>query len=270
MQALLTRSVSLVFSLPQAFYLMVQGGTHPTTGITVPAMSSNFDSSIGQVATIFFNANTMCLTESSDYIAMRECSLLFASATQKPTVQKAWDAVGVKAVQTLTAGVTRSGVTLPYNHDVQVFVLDQTLQPGQSVTCSLSGASGDPDLSVRFGKPPSLYPNFSVNNDCWSASFGTTEECTTGFNELPNTKVYVAVEAFRASSNLQLLCMINGNAPPTKPPTKAPARPPTKAPASPPVKPPSGAPPPTCRRRRSFCSRNVQCCSRRCRSRRCR
>jgi hypothetical protein len=232
-----------------AFYLMTQGGTHPKTGITVPALNSNFDTSIKQAATIFFNANTMCLTESSDYQAMRECTLLFASASQKPTVQKAWEAVGVRSTQTLTAGVPRTGLSLPYDHDAQVFVLANTIGPGQSVTCSLDAPNGDPDLSVRLGRSPNLFPSF-FTNDCWSASFGSTEECTTGDAEFPNTKVYVAVEAFGAASNVRVLCKVNGIAPPTKAPTKAPTR--------------------VCRNRRSRCTQNRQCCSNKCRSRRCR
>jgi hypothetical protein len=191
----------------KAFVLMVEGGTHPISGITVTPLFPDFDTSILAAATIFFNANVGCLTESSDFQAMRACTLLHSSASQKNTVKKAWDAVGVKDILPLSDGVVLQGLSLPYDHDVQFFKLNAALASGDSVTCRLSGANGDPDLSVRYGSTPFVFPGSDMN-DCYSTTVGKTENCTTPEAE-NTTSVYVAVEAYRAATNMQLLCTVN-------------------------------------------------------------
>jgi bacillolysin len=191
----------------KAFYLMVQGGRHPKSGIVVPPLSADFNASIIQAATIYFKANTLCLTEASDYQAMRGCTLLHSNATQQPTVQAAWDAVGVKAILPLMPGTIVRGLKLPYNNDAQIFQLNKNLAIGDKVTCWLNGTTGDPNLSVKFGGAPSLYPN-SFRNDCVSQSTRRVEQCTTPAAKYANTQVFVAVESHGATSNINLLCTI--------------------------------------------------------------
>jgi hypothetical protein len=196
----------------KAFYLMVEGGTHPVSEIYVPALNVDFDTSLKQAAELFFRANTLCLTESSDFMSMRECTLMLASPTEQTTVGTAWDAVGVKEIMPLEEGVPLSGLSLLHDHDVQIFVLDRTVVPGESVTCSLTGDEyGDPDLSVRFGRPPYLYPHHG-DNDCWSASAGTSENCTATLDTEStetNVYVYVAVESYESTSDMELMCTIH-------------------------------------------------------------
>jgi hypothetical protein len=79
----------------KAFVLMVQGGVHPASGVEVPAIDSDFDASLVAAAEIFYQANTNCLTEGSDFASARSCTLQFASESQTESLAKAWDAVGV-------------------------------------------------------------------------------------------------------------------------------------------------------------------------------
>lgn len=78
-----------------AFYLLVQGGTHPRgkTNVNVPAIG------ISQAQAIYYRANTTYLTASSNFAAMRDATAQAASdlygASSEDAVQKAWDAVGV-------------------------------------------------------------------------------------------------------------------------------------------------------------------------------
>lgn len=82
--------------ISKAFYLMVQGGVHPKSQIKVPALvPTSFDESIKAAAKIFYDANTKCFTEGTNFLAARACTLLFASSSQIESVTKAWDAVGV-------------------------------------------------------------------------------------------------------------------------------------------------------------------------------
>jgi Thermolysin metallopeptidase, alpha-helical domain len=78
------------------FVLMVEGGVHPVSQVEVPALNGDFDTSLLEAAHIFYDANTKCLSENSDFSAARQCTLMFATTpTQVETVTKAWDAVGV-------------------------------------------------------------------------------------------------------------------------------------------------------------------------------
>ena len=238
----------------KAFVLMTQGGLHPKSNILVPPLNSNFDLSIKAAAKILYDANTKCLTESSDYQAARECTLLFATPSQVTSVSKAWEAVGVKGDLPLTNGVTKTDFSLDFDKDYQVFVLDQEVDVGNTVTCQLQGFNGDPDLSIRLGRRPALYPKFA-QNDCYSASAGTTEACTTAPASI-RSKVYVAVESFEASSGLTLTCVINGpTAGTTRAPTKTPTRPPTKKPTKKPTKAPT-----SCKPKNNPCTNRSQCC----------
>lgn len=78
-----------------AFYLMVQGGTHPRgkTTVNVPAIG------IAKAQAIYYRANTTYLTASSNFQAMRNATAQAAAelydASTEDAVQKAWDAVGV-------------------------------------------------------------------------------------------------------------------------------------------------------------------------------
>jgi hypothetical protein len=271
--------------IDKAFYLMVEGGIHDMEWIEVPPLSADFNSSIIQAANIFFNAVTKCLPETSGFHSMRECTLLHSSASQKPTVQKAWTAVGIREILILQEGVPFTGISLPLVRDSQVLVLDKTVGPGQSVTCRLNkGEEKSLELFVRFGLPPdlsrwSILPPAETHNrnHCTSShgSMSTTEECTTRNATAPNSKVYVAVETYKPASDFELTCTINGTPQPlTPPPCRANGNTCTSR-AECCSRTCDGPTPATrvckaCKKRNRICTRSTECCSGlRCRNRRC-
>jgi bacillolysin len=250
----------------KAFYLMVQGGKHPKSRIVVQPLNADFDESITQAATIYFKANTQCLTQASDYLAMRGCTLLHSNTTQKPTVQAAWDAVGVKAILPLTPGVLLRRLLLSFNNDAQIFQLNRNLAKGESVTCWLNSSTGDPNLSVKYGRSPSLFPNSNLN-DCASQSTRRVEQCNTPTATYANTKVFVAVESRGSASNINLLCKIQAACKPLNSRCTTSSRCCSRTcdgptPASRVCK--------TCKGVNSACARSTQCCSGlTCRKRKC-
>ncbi len=82
----------------QAFYLMVQGGTNRTSGMTVQGIGT---ANIGHIESIFYRAFVFYLVPSSNFHDAREATLraageLFGSGSaEQSMVQQGWDAVGV-------------------------------------------------------------------------------------------------------------------------------------------------------------------------------
>jgi Thermolysin metallopeptidase, alpha-helical domain/Dickkopf N-terminal cysteine-rich region len=150
--------IALAGMVSKAFYLMVEGGTHTTSGITVPALDPNdFDRSITMGAKIFHSAYSSCLTYPSTFQAARECTLMFAAdSNQTESISKAWDAVGVLEgnYTTLYNRVSHSISSLSSDDDLFHFVLNETVKAGQSVTCTLQNEgdySVQGQLFVRYG-----------------------------------------------------------------------------------------------------------------------
>jgi Dickkopf N-terminal cysteine-rich region len=224
---------------------MVQGGAHWKTGISVPALDSNFDNAILAGAKLWHDVNTKCLTASSDFVSARECTWLLASESQKISVSKAWDAVGIKSTLSLSSGIKVSGLSLPFPNEVLFFRLNETVHTGERVTCTLEGSSGFLHLKVRFGMLPDMDPNFAAS-DCFSYHHQQSkEECTTGPAK-KNTSVYVAVEALdEYASNVNLVCTISGIVTTPKP-TPKPTQP---------------KPVPKCRAKKRKCRNKKQCCN---------
>lgn len=155
-----------------AFYLLVQGGTHPRgkTSVVVPAIG------MAQAETIFYRANRDYLTSSSNFQAARNATAQAATAlygaTAEAAVQKAWDAVGVPggavAVTTLSNNVTvssQSGSTGSWKYYKITVPASQT-----SLKFTMSGGTGDADMYVKRGAMPtsSIYdyrPYLSGNNE---------------------------------------------------------------------------------------------------------
>jgi Thermolysin metallopeptidase, alpha-helical domain len=185
-----------------AFVVMSEGGSGKPD-IWVEPVNPDFDTAIDMSAQSFYKANTKCFTESTDFVAARECVLMFSI----PAAGLAWDLVGIRAIQTLNDGTNFSGLSLLYEGDVQVFVLDKTVNRGQTVTCNAEGANGDPDLYVNFGYPPDLSPEYNANS-CSSSNGGLVEECTTGPAKKDRTEVFIAVEAEAPSTDITLRCKI--------------------------------------------------------------
>lgn len=82
----------------QAFYLMVQGGTNRTSGISVPGVGT---ANIGHIESIFYRAFVFYLVPSSNFHDAREATLraareLFGSgSTEESMVRQGWDAVSL-------------------------------------------------------------------------------------------------------------------------------------------------------------------------------
>ncbi|MGH9391301.1 MAG: M4 family metallopeptidase, partial [Vicinamibacteria bacterium] len=81
-----------------AFYLMVQGGTNRTSGITVRGLGT---ARMDRIEKIFYRAFAFYLVPSSNFHDAREATLraageLFgAGSVEETTVRQGWDAVGV-------------------------------------------------------------------------------------------------------------------------------------------------------------------------------
>jgi vibriolysin len=194
-----------------AFALLVEGGTHPRgkTSVNVPALSANFDTSLGIALDIFYAANVACMTPSSNFAAARFCTADVHGGSDAAAVHLAWDAVGVPNDPPepppppieLTDGVTlgsQSGDT----GEIQQYTLD--VASGSTVTCTTVCNNGDADLYLRFGADAEANPNSTVN-ECGSFSSNSNESCTTG--PAPSaTTLFAAVHAFTSYTNLSITC----------------------------------------------------------------
>jgi len=82
----------------QAFYLMVQGGTNRTSGITVRGLGT---AQRDRIEKVFYRAFAFYLVPSSNFHDAREATLRAAGelygagSVERTTVQQGWDAVGV-------------------------------------------------------------------------------------------------------------------------------------------------------------------------------
>jgi hypothetical protein len=189
---------------------MVQGGTHAKSQIEVPALSSDFDLSSTEGSMLFFEANRDCFTESIDFVGARECMTEIATQAQEASVRAAWEAVGVRGHCPLDNDVWKTGIELPYDSDNIIYVLNETIEKGETVKCELVGTNGDPDLYVKFGSHPDVtYQKKWRMSDCYSDGVGLVEECTTGPARADNTTVYIAVSATSAVLDYKIKCRVN-------------------------------------------------------------
>ena len=139
-----------------AFYLLVQGGSHPRgkTSVSVPAIG------MAQSEKIFYRALTSYMTSSTNFQGARNATAQAAQdlygSTAVNAVHKAWDAVGVPGGQvsviTLSNGQTRSGLS-GSSGSWQYFKI--AVPSGQDkLEIIMSGGSGDGDLYVKRGSSP--------------------------------------------------------------------------------------------------------------------
>ncbi len=216
---------------------MVKGGTHPQgkNAVVVPAVLGGYDA----LGSIFYQANTNCLTPSSNFAVARWCTADVFGGSNKDNVHLAWDAVGVPydlpppppAPTPFT--VDSSGTGTFSNQAASTGELHHYTMPireGLTVTCSTVGSNGDADLYVRFGLEVIPNPSNSANA-CASAGFTSSESCTTGGAPSGGTIAYAGVHAYDSYSGLTVTCKENPP-PPTKKPTMKPTMKPTKKPIS--------------------------------------
>lgn len=186
-----------------AFYLMVQGGTHPRgkTSINVPAIG------LTKAEKIFYYAQVSCLTASSNFQAARNCTAQGATslygATEASAVHKAWDAVGVPGTPgggggggTLQKGVAKTG--LSGSTGSQTFYTISVPAGATNLTFNMSGGSGDADLYVRFGSAPT-----TSTYDCRPYKNGNNEDCSFA---APSAGTYhVMIRGYSAYSGVSLV-----------------------------------------------------------------
>lgn len=191
-----------------AFYLMVEGGTHPRgkTSINVPAIG------LSKAEQIFYYAQVNCLTASSNFEATRNCTAQGASSlygtTEVNAVHDAWDAVGVPGSPgggggggTLSKGVAETG--LSGGTGSETFFTIDVPAGASNLTFTMSGGSGDADLYVRFGSAPT-----TSTYDCRPYKGGNNEDCS--FSS-PSTGTYhVMIRGYSAYSNVSLVADYTG------------------------------------------------------------
>jgi vibriolysin len=139
-----------------AFALLAKGGSHPRGKTTnnVPALG------IDRAGRIFYRALTTYLTPSAGFEAARIATAQAAVDLYGPNevlaVEAAWSAVGVEEGMTaVTTLQNKVPVTNLANDSgaTRTFAL-AVPATAASVTFSIEGGSGNADLYVRFGAPP--------------------------------------------------------------------------------------------------------------------
>lgn len=164
-----------------AFYLMVNGGTHPRgkTTVNVPALNATAATSINMGAKIWYRALTVYMNSSTNFQGARTATAQAATdlygAAANDTVHKAWDAVAVPGTPgggggttVLTNGVAVTGIgasTGTWKHYKITVPASQT-----KLEIVMSGGTGDGDLYVKRGAQPtsSVYdyrPYLNGNNE---------------------------------------------------------------------------------------------------------
>ena len=183
-----------------AYYLLVQGGTHPRgkTTVNVPA--------IGMIKAeqIFYRAQTTYLTSSSNFSAARTATTQAAAdlygQTEVDAVHDAWCAVGVPGCPAPSGGGLQNGVAetgLSGSTGTQLAYTIDIPAGSSDLVVSMSGGSGDADLYVKFGSTPT-----TSSYDCRSWTSGNSESCSFAS---PSTGTYhVLVNAYATFSGASL------------------------------------------------------------------
>jgi len=187
-----------------AFYLMTMGGTHPRgkTTVNVPAIdSSNSYNSILKAAAIFYRANTVYLTASSNFADARAKTIQAATdlygATAAASVSAAWDAVGVGATSTSSWTLIDSVGNLSASRRKSLSFNEPTPAGATAIRFSISGGSGDADLYVKYGSAPT-----TSSYDCRPYVAGNSESCT--FTPAQSGTYYIMLYGYSAFSGVTL------------------------------------------------------------------
>lgn len=204
-----------------AFYLMVEGGTHPRGKTTIqvsPIDAADTYNGMNKAAAIFYRANTVYLTPSSTFSDARAATVSAAAdlfgAAEVAVVGTAWDAVGVLPppdyvlldTQANLAGSTGEEINFSY----------ATPAGATHMRFEIAGGSGDADLYVKFGSAPttSVY-------DCRPYKAGNSEICE--FSPAQAGTYHVMIHAYSSYSGTTLTVRYaggDGEPPPPPPPAE--------------------------------------------------
>ena len=196
-------SISLYFwRYFSAFYLLVKGGTHPQSGITVPALDLDFTTSIREAALIFYDANVDCMQATYNFWGARYCTVQTAGENAA-AVGKAWDAVGI-GENVVFPGQLLTGLQQPLVVDSLWYSLGEMVEAGSSLACQLSGNNGDADLYVELDSTSDPSQRWW----CQSGRAGTSDEhCTVG-PVSHNCNAFIRITAHVPFDGVVLLCSI--------------------------------------------------------------
>ncbi|NVJ24224.1 MULTISPECIES: M4 family metallopeptidase [Myxococcus] len=197
-----------------AFYLLSQGGTHPRFP-TRPAVTGI---GIEKAARIVYKANADLLTASSSFEAAKV-------ATEQAAIQLGYDAATVASVTAAWKAVQVGVVILPPDapplernapvvtsgtRGAKKYFRGEVPEGATNLRFALSGGTGDADLYVRFGTPPttSLY-------DCRPYTSGNNEACAFA-TPTPGTW-WVMLNGFTDYANASLVITFQGGFFPLEP-----------------------------------------------------
>ena len=188
-----------------AFYLLVEGGTHPR-GKTTTSVSG-----IGMTdaAAIFYRALTVYMGPNTNFSEARDDTLqaagdLFGSSSNQATqLGNAWTAVGVQGtvINTINNGQTISNLSgstgswLYYRLSIPAGATD--------LSVSISGGSGDADLYTREGSLPT-----TSTYACRPYQNGNNETCT---DATPSAgDFFIGIRAYSTFSGVTLTASYTG------------------------------------------------------------
>jgi Zn-dependent metalloprotease/PKD repeat protein len=202
-----------------AFYLLVQGGTHPRgkTSIQVPGIG------MAKAERIFYRALATYMTSSTNYQGARSATaqaatdLYGASSAELNAVHKAWDAVGAPGSPGGGGGGTtalQNGTPVSNLSDStggQKFFTLSVPSGASNLAIQISGGSGDADLYVKYGTAPT-----TSSYDCRPYKSGNSESCS--FASPTAGTWHVMLRAYSAYSGVTLQGSYSVQAP-NSPPT---------------------------------------------------
>jgi Zn-dependent metalloprotease len=157
-----------------AFCMLSKGGTHPRGKSTTVVPSTG----VQKAGAIFYKANSDLMTASTTFAQVKTyteqaAAMLYGSGSAEQTaVTRAWEAVGVGLASPptpLTNGVAllnQSGAV----SSQKFYYLD--VPAGLPVSFVMSGGTGDADLYVKFGSPPT-----TASYGCRPYLGGNNETC---------------------------------------------------------------------------------------------
>ncbi|MCB9648038.1 MAG: M4 family metallopeptidase [Deltaproteobacteria bacterium] len=186
------------------FHLLSVGGTHPRgkTSTVVTGIG------ITNAARIWYRALTVYMTPSTTFADARAATINAANdlnSSWTPSVQAAWDAVGVAAAPTYSVIATHTGLAGATGATATFGPYDASTY--NAIRFQMSGGTGDADLYVRFGAAPT-----TTAYDCRPYTAGNAETCE--FNPSQAGLYYVMIRAYSTYSGVTLTVSASGNTPP--------------------------------------------------------
>ena len=196
-----------------AYYLLVQGGSHPRgkTSVNVPGIG------ITKSEQIFYRALTVYMTSSTNFQGARNATAQAAQdlygQTEINAVQAAWDAVGVPggavSVTVLSNGEPVGGLSGATG--AEAYYKLPVPSGSSNLVFSISGGSGDCDLYVRYGSMPT-----TSAYDCRPYKNGNSESCS--FASPATGDWFVMLRAYASYSGVTLTGSYQSGSP-NSPPT---------------------------------------------------